>query len=142
MTTTRASEPRPCPAPAGPGHLALAVSAEDQITLSSTTVDSRAATVWIDTFDGHRYAWCTSGNPAAPYNARAFAIAARLGCVELADRIGLRGDVLLVGVDVAGQQTDLPAPVVFAAARLLTPAGVASSSGRSGSALVVSSGTC
>jgi hypothetical protein len=52
-----------------------------------------------------------------PDNPGALLLAARLGCVDLADRIGLRGDLLLAGIGPDGSPADVPAPVLDAAIR-------------------------
>lgn len=79
---------------------------------------------WADTFDRQRYAWCGErrGLAALPANPAAHLLAARLGCADLTDRLGLRGDLLLAGVACDGAPCDIPRPVVAAAiaAGLLT----------------------
>jgi hypothetical protein len=74
---------------------------------------------WTDAIDGQRFAWCGERRCLAdlPENLNAFAVAARLGQADLADRIGLRGDLLLAGVDAGGAPVDVPAVVVRCAVR-------------------------
>jgi hypothetical protein len=50
-------------------------------------------------------------------NRHAFTLAARIGCAELADRIGLYGDLFLIGVGPHGTAEDVPPSVVGAAER-------------------------
>jgi hypothetical protein len=52
-----------------------------------------------------------------PDNPRAVLLAARLGWIQLADRIHLHGDLLLTGTDPAGNDTDIPYAVIEAAHR-------------------------
>lgn len=52
-----------------------------------------------------------------PDNQRAILLSARLGCIQLVDRIQLRGDVLLTGSDTAGNDLDVPYAVFEAAFR-------------------------
>jgi hypothetical protein len=52
-----------------------------------------------------------------PDNPRAVLLAARLGWIHLADRIHLRGDLLIAGTDTAGNDTDLPYAIIVAAHR-------------------------
>lgn len=79
----------------------------------------------VDSVDRARYVWCGQYDDAGALvrNRLAFALAARLGCVEVTDRIGLFGDLLLAGVTDAGVLTDVPRAVVRAATNvgLLTP---------------------
>jgi hypothetical protein len=85
---------------------------------------------WVDTIGACRYVWCGERRRVddLPANPAAFALAARLGCEDLADRIGLRGDLILAGVDAHTGASDVPAPVVGAAARAgLLPAEAAPS---------------
>lgn len=72
---------------------------------------------WTDTCGKHRYAWCGERRnlPDLPANADSLVLAARLGHADLADRIGLRGDLLLAGVDPDGAPTDVPETVLEAA---------------------------
>jgi hypothetical protein len=61
--------------------------------------------------------WPASGqSPAA--NERAVLLAARLGWAHLVDRAGLFGDVLLVGLNERGDDTDLPESILDVARRL------------------------
>lgn len=80
---------------------------------------------WVDTVDGDRVVWCGERRNVGglPSNASAWVLAARLGCPDLADRIGLNGELLVVGMDVRGRLGDVPAVVVRAAYRaaLLDP---------------------
>lgn len=52
-----------------------------------------------------------------PANDRAAVLLTRLGRVERAVLAGLRGDALLVGIDVRGGDCDIPAGVLVAACR-------------------------
>lgn len=52
-----------------------------------------------------------------PDNSRAQRLAARLGWPHLTERLSLRGDVLVLGVDARGQDTHLPGSVIEAAMR-------------------------
>jgi hypothetical protein len=54
---------------------------------------------------------------ALPENPRAVFLAARLAWIDQVDRIGLRGDALLVGTGLSGEDADLPEPVLHAARR-------------------------
>ena len=47
---------------------------------------------------------------------RAVVLAARLGWIDHADRIGLYGDLLIVGAATPGRDTDVPRAVLEAAA--------------------------
>jgi hypothetical protein len=74
---------------------------------------------WIDTVSGQPVVWCGERRRVQdlPANSSAWAIAARLGCPDLADRIGLNGDLLIAGLGADGRPVDVPAPVVDAARR-------------------------
>lgn len=74
---------------------------------------------WVETIAGRHVAWCTRPQPGRPQppNEAAWALAARLGLADLAHRIGLNGDLLLVGVTADGTACEVPRPVVEAAAR-------------------------
>jgi hypothetical protein len=74
---------------------------------------------WVDTIDGDQVAWCGERRNlvALPVNASAWMLAARLGCADLADRIGLNGDLLLAGIDRDGRAADAPDAVMQAAHR-------------------------
>jgi hypothetical protein len=82
---------------------------------------------WVETIGEHGIAWCGERRAVAglPQNLAAFTVAARLGCADLADRIGLRGNLLLAGIDASGGPADIPEVVVRAAVAsgLLTDAG-------------------
>jgi hypothetical protein len=52
-----------------------------------------------------------------PPNARVAVLAARLGWIDLVDRAHLRGDLLIVGADDQGNDTDVPISVIEAAQR-------------------------
>lgn len=73
----------------------------------------------IDTVDACRLVWCGERRNVAglPANMSAWALAARLGCPDLADRIGLTGDLLVAGIDGDGRAADVPDVVVRAAQR-------------------------
>jgi hypothetical protein len=82
--------------------------------------------LWGDTVDGgHPVVWCGERRNVVdlPANGAAWVLAARLGCPELADRIGLNGDLLLAGIGPDRQMCDVPIRVVHAAQRagLLDP---------------------
>jgi hypothetical protein len=49
-------------------------------------------------------------------NMRAVVLAARMGWIDHADRIGLYGDLLIVGAATPGRDTDVPRAVLEAAA--------------------------
>lgn len=72
---------------------------------------------WVDTIDGDQVVWCNERRNVAalPANTSAWMLAARLGCADLADRIGLNDDLLLVGIDRDGRATHVPDVVVQAA---------------------------
>lgn len=79
---------------------------------------------WTDVIEGERFVWCGERRHLADLaeNPAAVAVAARLGQAALADRIGLRGDLLLAGVDPDGAPADVPAGVVRRALRAGLPA--------------------
>ena len=52
-----------------------------------------------------------------PANAAALVLAAWLGCADLAERIGLYGDLLLAGIGRDGRACEVPDVVVEAARR-------------------------
>jgi hypothetical protein len=72
---------------------------------------------WVETIDGHHIVWCGErrGVPGLPANPAALTVAMRLGCADLDDQIGLRGDLLLAGIDASGGPADVPQTVVQAA---------------------------
>jgi hypothetical protein len=74
---------------------------------------------WIDTVDGHPVVWCGERRHVRdlPANTPAWVLAARLGSPDLADRIGLNGDLLVAGVDLRGRAGDVPEVVLRAAYR-------------------------
>jgi hypothetical protein len=74
---------------------------------------------WIDTVDGCRLVWCGERRNVAglPVNKSAWALAARLGCPDLADRIGLNGDLLVAGIDGDGRAGHVSDMVVRTAQR-------------------------
>ena len=80
---------------------------------------------WTDTCSEHRYAWCGERRNLAslPNSPAAYLLAARLGYADLAERLGLRGDLLLAGMTADGAPCDIPHAVVHAAtaAGLLPP---------------------
>lgn len=53
---------------------------------------------------------------ALPINVRVVTLSRRLGWANQAPRLSLRGDLLLIGTDPTGQDTDLPIPVLQQAA--------------------------
>lgn len=75
-------------------------------------------TKWVDTVAGQSLAWCGERRLVweLPDNPAALVLATQLGAAGLAERIGLRGDLLLAGVDAAGAPADVPDAVVHAAA--------------------------
>jgi hypothetical protein len=136
----------------GPGFVGLAIPARGRLSLRHVSLAPGYADFtpgdgprrgwpqpvkWVETIDGHRIVWCGErrGVAGLPQNLAAFTVAARLGCVDLADRIGLRGDLLLTGIDAAGGPVDVPHTVIQAAigAGLLSEInrGVAAGEGRS-----------
>jgi hypothetical protein len=74
---------------------------------------------WRNTIDGQAVAWCGDRRRVAdlPDDPNALLLVARLGCVDLADRIALRGDLLLAGIRPDGAPADVPPPVLQAASR-------------------------
>lgn len=80
---------------------------------------------WTDTCGEHGYAWCGERRSLAtlPDNPAAYLLAARLGYADLAERLGLRGDLLLAGMTADGAPCDIPHAVVHAAvaAGMLSP---------------------
>jgi hypothetical protein len=74
---------------------------------------------WTDTVDGHWMVWCGERRNVRdlPANTTAWMLAARLGCPDLADRIGLNGDLLIAGIDPDERVGDVPDVVVRAARR-------------------------
>jgi hypothetical protein len=74
---------------------------------------------WVDTIDGLPVLWCGERRNITdlPPNHTAWALAARLGCADLADRIGLHGDLLIAGIGPDGRAGDVPEVVVQAAHR-------------------------
>jgi hypothetical protein len=74
---------------------------------------------WVDAVAGKPVAWCGERRRVHefPANAAAWALAARLGCPDLAERIGLSGDLLVAGLTPGGDLTDVPTSVVDAAER-------------------------
>jgi hypothetical protein len=74
---------------------------------------------WVDAVCGQQVVWCGERRRVQelPANGSAFALAARLGCPDLADRIRLNGDLLVTGLGSDGRLADVPDPVVSAAER-------------------------
>ena len=75
---------------------------------------------WVsDSLTGTVFTWCGERREAAVLteNPRAVALAARLGVVDLVDRIGLRGNVIVTGLVDDGQVRDVPRVVLEAACR-------------------------
>jgi hypothetical protein len=72
---------------------------------------------WVDTVGGHPVVWCGERRNVAdlPANTAAWVLAARLGCADLAERIGLNGDLLLAGIGPDGRACEVPELVVEAA---------------------------
>lgn len=116
----------------GPGFVGLAIPARGRLSLRHVTLAPGYADFtpgdgprrgwpkpvkWVETIDGQTVVWCGErrGVAGLPANLAAFTVAARLGCADLADRIGLRGDLLLAGIDASGGPADVPAAVVQAA---------------------------
>jgi hypothetical protein len=52
-----------------------------------------------------------------PPNPRAAVLAARLGWIDRVDRLGLCGDLLIVGAQTPGRDTDVPLDIIAAAIR-------------------------
>jgi hypothetical protein len=115
-----------------PGFVGLAVPATGRLSLRRVTLAPGYADFtsgdgprrgwpqpikWVETIGEHGIAWCGErrGVAGLPENLAAFTVTARLGCADLADRIGLRGDLLLAGIDAAGGPADVPEAVVHAA---------------------------
>ncbi len=120
--------------PPDPGFVALAVPARSRLHLRHVPLAPRYADYtpgdgprlgwprpikWIETIDGHHIVWCGERRSVArlPENLAALTITARLGRADLADRIGLRGDLLITGIDTTGGPADVPRTVIQAAAR-------------------------
>lgn len=74
---------------------------------------------WVDTVGGHPVVWCRERRNVAdlPANTAAWVLAARLGCADLAERIGLNGDLLLARIGPDGRACEVPDVVVDAARR-------------------------
>jgi hypothetical protein len=73
-----------------------------------------------DTIDGSGYCLYADADRLAkrlPDNPRAVLLAARLGWADLADRVGLLGDLLIVGADPSDNDTDVPHTLIVAAHR-------------------------
>jgi hypothetical protein len=87
------------------------------VTLWWPEVIERQAYCWWSTEPEGTVEGCARSLTCPKVNPRAFALAARLGCPDLADRLGLHGDVLVTGLTPDNLPADLPAPVVAAAGR-------------------------
>ena len=74
---------------------------------------------WADTVDGLRVLWCGERRKVAdlPSNQGAWTLAARLGCADLADRIGFNGTLLIAGIGPDDRVGSVPQAVVQAAYR-------------------------
>ena len=74
---------------------------------------------WSDTLNLDWFTWCGERREpqALGENPRALALAARLGVVDLVDRIGLRGNVIVTGPVDGGLVRDVPRVVLEAAYR-------------------------
>lgn len=74
---------------------------------------------WVDTVEGCPVVWCGERRNVAdlPANTAAWVLAARLGCADLAEQIGLNGDLLLAGIGRDGRACEVPDVVVAAAQR-------------------------
>ena len=75
---------------------------------------------WVaDALTGLAFTWCGQRREpqALSENPRAVLLAARLGVVDLVDRIGLRGNVIVTGLVEDGQVRDVPRVVLEAACR-------------------------
>ena len=74
---------------------------------------------WVDTAFGQQVLWCGERRRVQelPANGSAWVLAARLGYPDLADRIGLNGDLLVTGVSADGHPADVPDQVTSAAQR-------------------------
>ena len=89
------------------------------IPAGSAAGDWRWPVRWVDAVGGQQMVWCGERcrTQELPANGSAFALAARLGCPDLADRIRLNGDLLIAGLGSDGRLADAPDPVVSAAER-------------------------
>jgi hypothetical protein len=78
----------------------------------------------IDTLDGLRYCIYADADRHEhhlPDNTRAITLAKHLGWADLIDTFHLLGDILIVGADDHGHDTDLPTPALLAAQSTLPP---------------------
>jgi hypothetical protein len=109
---------------------ALLVPVADPVTVRVVTAERAPGTCWwpvrwVDAFCGEGLVWCGERRRVRelPVNGAAWVLAARLGCPDLAERIGLNGDLLLAGLTADGRPRDVPDLVVDAARRagLLAP---------------------
>lgn len=93
----------------------LALSAA---TLSDAIGGGLLEDTLIDTFDGTRYCVYADADRLVrrhPQNHRAVLLASRLGWLDLVDRFHLLGDILILGADDTGNDTDIRHPVIEAA---------------------------
>ena len=74
---------------------------------------------WTHALDRHWFTWCGERREPADLseNPRALALAARLGVMELVERTGLRGNVIVTGLTDGGLVRDVPRVVMEAAYR-------------------------
>jgi hypothetical protein len=82
----------------------------DEAHTDTTTAGAYTVYADLNRVPGH--------NPGLPRNDRAVRLATQLGWGDQVERVGLFGDVLLVGLDHRGDDTDLPTPVLDAAERV------------------------
>jgi hypothetical protein len=92
---------------------------------------------WVDNFAGQGVMWCGERRRIweLPANGSAWMLAARLGSPDLAERIGLNGDLLVAGLTPDGLPCDVPDLVLDAARRAGLLASSAPSRARAGSAV-------
>lgn len=98
---------------------------------------------WVDTVEGHPVLWCGERRNVTdlPANTSAWALAARLGFADLAERIGLNGDLVIAGIHSDGRAGDVPEVVVQAAHRTgLLPVPVGTGAPRTGHATTAGRG--
>jgi hypothetical protein len=134
-------------APPGPVTvLLLPVRGSARVTvlgIDAAPSSPRWPTRWVDTVDGHPVLWCGERRHVSdlPVNTSAWALAARLGCADLAERISLNGDLVIAGIRSDGQAGDVPKVVVQAAYRTgLLPVPVGTRAPRTGQAATAGRG--
>jgi hypothetical protein len=134
-------------APAGPvTGLLLPVRGPARITMLGVEAapgGTRWPPRWVDAVDGHPVLWCGERRHVAdlPVNDKAWMLAARLGCADLAERISLNGDLVIAGIRSDGQASDVPEVVVQVAHRTgLLPVPVGTWAPRTGQAATAARG--